>query len=350
MKTVTFVRRVLFIGLLLVLAGSTGLGLAQEPEGKPQSQDMVSIAATVGSRFSYQGVLKENGSPVTGSRGMTFRLYSDAACTTQVGNSIVKNAVQVTDGLFTVDLGVTHSHFNGQGLWLEVEVGGTQIGCQEILPAPYALSLRPGALILGGASQVKLTARTGLVPPYMQAGVTASAEGTAANTDYYGVYGFGIDAGVYGESDSGAGVHAKGQEYGVYAESTGLWSSGVHAVGNPTAIYADGDVWQARASNGLVKAGVNANCNSAGSAINRSFTHTTLGDPITIANGASEGRCTIDFPFDINDRYWVVTAAHSEPRGASCALNSGDNSKLDCIRWRANTGAAVGGPIMVLVY
>jgi hypothetical protein len=349
MKSTKCLQPIIFIGLFLALAGSKGLGLAQEPENEPQPQGTVSIAATVGSKFSYQGVLKENGSPVTGSRDMTFRLYVDDTCSTQLGSGIVKNSVQVTDGLFSVELDVTHSQFDGQGLWLEVEVGGTQIGCQEILPVPYALSLRPGALIYGAESYVRLTNRSGMVVPYKERGLEARAEGTDPSTDYYGVYGFGTDAGVYGESDDGTGVYAKGQNYGVYAESTGLWSPGVHASGNP-AIYADGNVWQTRTGNGLIKAGVNAYCDSTGSTINRSFAYITLGDPITIANGASEGRCTIDFPFNINDRYWVVTAEHSEPRGASCGLNSGDNSKLDCIRWTAGTGAAIGGPIMVLVY
>lgn len=154
MKTVKFLPHVLLIGLLLALEGSVGLGLAQVPElpEEVQPQGEVSIAASVGSKFSYQGVLKESGSPVTGSRDMTFLLYSDDTCTTQVGSDIVKSGVQVTDGLFSVELDVVHGYFNGQGLWLEVEVGGTKIGCQEILPVPYALSLRPGAQIKSNSS------------------------------------------------------------------------------------------------------------------------------------------------------------------------------------------------------
>lgn len=83
MKTVKLLPHVLFIGLVLALAGVVGLGLAQgpePPEGEVQPQGDVSIAATVG-KFSYQGVLKENGNPVTGSRDMTSRLYSDVTCT-----------------------------------------------------------------------------------------------------------------------------------------------------------------------------------------------------------------------------------------------------------------------------
>jgi len=70
MKELKFLACVLIVGLLLALAWSVGLGLAQgqePPEGEVQPQGEVSIAATVGSKFSYQGVLKENGSPANGT-------------------------------------------------------------------------------------------------------------------------------------------------------------------------------------------------------------------------------------------------------------------------------------------
>jgi hypothetical protein len=84
---------------------------------------------------------------------MTFRLHANDACTSQVGGDIVIPGVPVADGLFSVALDVAHDDLNGQGLWLEVEVGGTAVVCQEILPVPYALSLRPGASIHNTASE-----------------------------------------------------------------------------------------------------------------------------------------------------------------------------------------------------
>ena len=234
MKTVKFLPCVFLLGLLVVLAGSGGLGLAQEaepPEGKAQPRGAVSIDATVGSRFSYQGRLKEGGRPVTGSRDMTFRLYSDDSCTTQVGDDIVKSGVPVADGLFSVELDVTHDDFNGQGLWLEVEVDGTKIGCQEILPAPYALSLRPGATISG--TLPALTGRGGnalgqlahlevvSVSPFIAYSIGAYGEGD------WGVYGYSPEAiGVRGKSagSGGTGVYGfaqatSGTTYGVYGKA-----------------------------------------------------------------------------------------------------------------------------------
>jgi hypothetical protein len=108
----------------------------------------VSVASTI----SYQGFLRESGVPVTGSRDILFRLYTDGTCTTQVGSDILKKGVSVADGLFTANLAVDQSDFNGQAIWLRVIVGGSGLGCQEILPVPYALSLRPGAEVSGSVA------------------------------------------------------------------------------------------------------------------------------------------------------------------------------------------------------
>ena len=143
--------RMLFGGLVLglLLAVAIGSGLAQGPEEGAPARGGVSIEAAVSSKFSYQGVLKEGGTPVNGNRHMVFRLYADDACTNQVGSDITKPGVAVANGLFSVELEVSQDDFNGQGRWLGIEVSGAAIACQEILPAPYALSLRPGAVISG---------------------------------------------------------------------------------------------------------------------------------------------------------------------------------------------------------
>jgi len=71
---------------------------------------------------------------------------------------------------------------------------------------------------------------------------------------------------------------------------------------------------------------------------------------IAIQNGESIGRCTIDFGFVINDRYFVATALGTGSGYAmSCSFNA-DNQRLDCFRYLATTGAGSVGEIMVLIY
>jgi hypothetical protein len=136
---------------------------------------------------------------------------------------------------------VTHGHFNGQGLWLEVEVGGTKIGCQEILPVPYALSLRPGAVISDTMSYVQLNRHRVSFPSHKW-GVYAKAEGALVN---YGVYGDGTTVGVFGSSESGTGVSgssnngigvkgSSGTTYGVYGTSLSSDGYGVYGTAPTT--------------------------------------------------------------------------------------------------------------------
>jgi hypothetical protein len=261
---ITFI--VLFV-LLLSVSGA----IAQDPipQGRTEPQSSVSIAAPLNSRISYQGMLAENGAPVDGSRDMTFRLYSDDACITLL-ESHIKSDVTVSDGLFSVELDVGHGYFDGQGLWLEVEVEGTSIGCREILSVPYALSLRPGANVVGervgwDALHIHNTATTGLsyglygqtdsssndakgVVGYANAssgqtsgvyGQTASSSNEATGVFGYASAGSGETSGVYGQTNSSSndakGVHgyapaSSGQVYGVYGEtdSSTNYTAGVY--------------------------------------------------------------------------------------------------------------------------
>lgn len=192
----------------------------------------LAVAETVTSTFSYQGVLKENGQTVTGNRDMIFRLYNDAVCTSIVGSPMTYT-VLVDGGLFDVDLLVNQTDVNGEALWLETEVGGTSVGCQPIQAAPYALSLRPGAVISGtpaiadGLVNAQYgtgsQAREGLIGGKMVvnailfgAGVYGYADTTFAPG--VGVWGWGRSPGATGVLGWAGAVTST--NYGVYAASS----------------------------------------------------------------------------------------------------------------------------------
>lgn len=264
---------VVAVGLLFAL--TMGLTMAQEASpsaGETEPQGDLSLTSIVGSTISYQGKLTEDGAAVDGSRSMVFRLYGDDGCSTQVGGDISIGTIPVSDGFFNVDIPVDHDDFNGQALWLEAEIGGTRMGCEEIQPVPYALGLRPMATIStdflrhphlqgtwGSSSAWTLgDLEFSGMPPALHSiygvrghapggtadafGVEGTAEttngkaygvyGTATATDMggisYGVYGLGSASGVCGESDSsngGAGLRGKasassGLNYGVDGRTT----------------------------------------------------------------------------------------------------------------------------------
>ncbi len=104
-------------------------------------------AAALGTGFTYQGQLKQSGSPVNGTVDLDFTLWNDPAATdpgNQVGAAQSLTGVAVTSGLFTVQLNAGGefgaSAFTGEQRWLQISVNGTPLSPrQELTAAPNAL-------------------------------------------------------------------------------------------------------------------------------------------------------------------------------------------------------------------
>ncbi|HUN80489.1 MAG TPA: tail fiber domain-containing protein [Phycisphaerae bacterium] len=105
----------------------------------------------VGTAFTYQGQLKQSGSPANGSFTMAFSLWTDPTAGSQVGPTLTFDGtggnppqVSMTNGLFTVSLDFSVSPYTAnQALWLEIAVGATTLTPrQPLTPAPFALNTR----------------------------------------------------------------------------------------------------------------------------------------------------------------------------------------------------------------
>ena len=100
------VRRVSIVAsICMLLAGSTA-----------------TIASTQTSAFTYQGVLKNGGTPLNGTIDLQFRLFDAAAAGAQVGSTIPINGVSVVDGLVAQTLDFGALALNGEERWLEISV------------------------------------------------------------------------------------------------------------------------------------------------------------------------------------------------------------------------------------
>jgi len=120
----------------------------------------------MGTAFTYQGELKQAGSPVTDDCVMAFSLWDDPTNVdpgSQIGDVIVfdgtgdnPDIVSVSEGRFTVTLEFGGGIFAGDARWLEMAVMCTPdvdfvvlSPRQEITPAPYSLhaaSVSPAVL------------------------------------------------------------------------------------------------------------------------------------------------------------------------------------------------------------
>ncbi len=111
-----------------------------------------------------------------------------------------------------------------------------------------------------------------------------------------------------------------------------------------------GDLKQAATANGVIKAGVSADCGKT-SSIYRSFTNVPGASTITISGGTT-GLCLIDFGFDVHDRYVVVSrdATHnSSPQFVTFSLCPSACPFVE-VRVYNSAGAPDNGAITVLVY
>jgi hypothetical protein len=122
---------------------------------------LASIQATAETRISYQGQLDQSGNPYTGSADMRFQLYDAATGGNAVGPEINRAGVQVTDGLFQVELDFGATAFETSPLWLQVKVDGVDLTPRQRLgAAPYAINaanagietLLAGFGLIGGGS------------------------------------------------------------------------------------------------------------------------------------------------------------------------------------------------------
>ena len=158
-------RKTMFTLLLaLGLVSTLGVGIAlarraQAQELDPDPQSPLSPQAAVGTAFTYQGRLMEGSTPVNGTCNLTFALYDAAGSGTpptggtQIGTTT--DDVEVADGYFGQALDFGAAAFTGDARWLEITVNSCDGGGSSatlsprvpLNPAPYALSLRPGASV-----------------------------------------------------------------------------------------------------------------------------------------------------------------------------------------------------------
>ncbi len=193
---------ILVLGVVGGLSASPLRVVAEEP-------DVLEPAAIVGQTISYQGVLLDAaGNPITGNQWMRFALYNAALGGVQRHQTAWMN-VPVSNGLFHVGLNVPQSVFDGTALWLEItvqsDVPEVLSPRQEIRPTPYAMSLRPGALVVN----------------------QATGPAVRVESPDRGLYSEGSSFAVYGVNDAGT----MGAGYGGYFTS----STGIGVAGRSTA-------------------------------------------------------------------------------------------------------------------
>jgi len=223
------------------------------------------LATPLGSDFTYQGQLTDNGSPASGNYDLQFALFIAASGGNPVDTVTLTNQT-INSGSINASLDFTDAPYNGQALWVEVSVRHAASGSyvalsprQAITATPYALyalSGNPGPTgppgPQGSAGSIGATGAQGLAGPAGVQGAagfvtlpysgSASSAGTPAlqvqNTTNTGVAGLsGSGTGVYGTTEGTSGQNGAAGVWGDSHDYYGVWGTSVAnagTVGNST--------------------------------------------------------------------------------------------------------------------
>lgn len=332
----------LLISLILVCTIFTAGWFAARAE--PLSAPL-QVLTQVNTSFSYQGYLEDAGSAAQGAYDFILRLYDDPSAGSQVGGDNIRGDVGVVKGVFTVTLDFG-SVFDGRALWLELAVRpGASTGSYTILlprqlltGVPYALSLRPGAVIqntsgTGRGLEVWSNAAT-----HLGTSLWVENDNPTSGIALWGKA-QGNDATIISSNTStGAlfkGFGGDGGEHEFIVENNGdLWT--------------DGDVSQSLDARGLAKAGAMVYCDSTSATLYGYFNNVTGG--MAVVNGATPGYCYINFGFNIGTRFWIVSnASVTDITLPSCSYDPGFDFRLWCRTVKLD-GSSYGGMFNILVY
>jgi hypothetical protein len=249
----------------------------------------IASAATVTQSIAFQGNLTNaGGTPLTGIYSVTFRLYNIATGGTALATDT--HSVTATKGQFTTTLTFPAQQYNGQALWLGIQRAPDPEETPRTVfqPVPYALSLRPGAIVAGSLSswvlKVKNSAGTGLnavTSNDMHPGVLVNTSGnnsSGLHAETHGAYSPGMSAitsgihssGVHTETHSSYspglstitdGMYSPGvytETHGDYAAGINPNTSGIHSSGVHAETHGDYSPGMSAITSGISSSGVHA--------------------------------------------------------------------------------------------
>jgi len=205
----------------------------------------VVYAAPLGTAFTIQGRFEQDGAPVTGTADINFRLY-DAVSGGSLVDEMSVGSVTVTDGLFETQIDFGAEVFDGDALWIEIEVefpsgsgGWTTLSPRiPVTATPYALQTR--GLYVNAALQVGIGTTKPSVPlhvvgftsPVVRVQNMGISSGTAISAS-------GPTRGIYGGANAQTGSTVGVEGYSASPNGSALNGFNEAESGNAYAVYGE---------------------------------------------------------------------------------------------------------------
>jgi hypothetical protein len=259
--------------VLFIIAATPAAAFAQTRRTTPQTGVVTRVdspsplaAESQSTAFTYQGRLTDSGGTANGQYDLEFKLYDGVTGGTQQGSTVTLEDVQVTNGVFTVQLDFGAEVFSGADRFLEIGVrAGASAGAfttlsprQQITSTPYAVRS-----ISAGTADTATTA------------LTATTSTTAAN------FSGSLSGDVTGTQGATAVASVGGQTAANVA--SGAAAANAATSNNTVSTIVKRDV-DGNFSAGTVTAALNGNASTATTANGVS---TTAGDSVVAAVNAS---------------------------------------------------------------
>ncbi|MFK7759740.1 MAG: hypothetical protein AB8C13_07335 [Phycisphaerales bacterium] len=189
--------------------------------------------------ISYQGTLEDNQAPAEGMYDMVFTL-ADSSFLGLALQIITIDDVEVSDGLFEVELNFDDEFFDGSDRWIAVRVEGTSLSPrQEIKYTPYAiratssqqanlaLDLRVPWVVIDDMDIVDATSSRGIPIRGYMSNSSLSNPGVIGETESRASGAAGVLGRANSRSDASPAVGVLG-----VSESTGFQGAGVQGIHN----------------------------------------------------------------------------------------------------------------------
>ncbi len=168
----------------------------------------------VGTSFTYQGELRQSGSPVAGNVDLKFRLYSAATNGAPLGGEIAVNNIAAPNGRFTVPLDFGSSAFGPDARWVEIDVRSPAGSGSFVTLSPRqritAVPVAGYASEAGNATSAGSATLLGGQNPAFYTNAANMASGTLPGARLSGTYGNAVSLTNAGNTIAGVGTGLTG--------------------------------------------------------------------------------------------------------------------------------------------
>jgi hypothetical protein len=301
--------------LAAVLLVATGVVASPLPLMSGHAGDGAT-AATVPTSIFYQGRITDAaGDPITGTYVMTFSLYTQLSGGTALAQD--SHSVQVSSGLFRTYMTFPAAYYNGQALFVGVQVeGDAEMSPRHYLrPVPYALSLRPGAVVSGEVASAQPALKV------VNTGAGNAVRGANDSASAAAVAGVNVGSGPGGYFDSAG-------DYALYVDGD---------------LFVNGSVWSKSYRNVIVVAkGDGGDYTSIQSALDN-ITDAAEDNPylVRVMPGVYEEQVTLKSHVTVQGSGWRLTAISSTAPSGTVYVSGAINPVLSNLRVINTYGDAI---------